>query len=146
MFGKTFKKLAVAGLVCCCLIEDYNVQSCYLVMVMPKRLPDHPFEPVAVDCKPAVFLCYGEAQPRLLHTVVAIQNRKQLIIASPGLPEYAAIGRRVQQPALPRKSLADRLGVPRVVVDRSRNVIVLLSGIGARVKAEHGLLLGGASG
>jgi len=93
------KQRAVVCFVCRWLIKHDDVHSVQLLPVVPEGLTHEPLQPVSTHRRAAVFFGNGKAEPGAAVPILAVQNREQLVLASPGLLEYVVVGIGVRQAA-----------------------------------------------
>jgi hypothetical protein len=69
-------------------------------LVLPERLASDPFQAIALDRQPAIFLRNGESEPAPIPAVVPVQHGEQFIATAPCFLENAAERCRIQQAIL----------------------------------------------
>ena len=82
------------------LVDDNNVHSAYLRLVLSKRLPDDALYSISTGRLPAVFFRYRQAQPGVIEVILPGEYRKPFIAATRGFFEHAAERLGIEQPVL----------------------------------------------
>lgn len=140
MCDQAVKELLVAGSGRGCLAHHHDIDSVERLFVLPKGFANDSFQPISLNCQPAVLFRYRQSKPGALPAAFPRQNREQLVPAPTRFFENALKGSGVEQTILSCKPLARRVFLIMLVVCRNGERL------SATARAARVLLRGGASG